>query len=162
MALTLGGAVLLGARILLEALGDHTVRAAGLARATDGDANAEHAARSIVARLRLVDPAPPVEGEPREARFGSWCETPRNWLEPCAVRLVVEADGELARVVMELSTGERIILRRGIAAAELRYLASAETGGMWRARWPASLATPLGVAVISDRDTMLLRIGERR
>jgi prepilin-type N-terminal cleavage/methylation domain-containing protein len=162
VALSLGATVLLGARTLLEALGDHTARAADLARAADGDANAEHAARSIAARLRLADPAPAVEGGAREARFASWCETPHNWLEPCAVRLVVEADGERVCVVMELSTGERIVLRRGVAAAELRYLASAEAGGVWWARWPATLAVPLGVAVISDRDTMLLRIGERR
>jgi hypothetical protein len=46
--------------------------------------------------------------------------------------------------------------------ARLLYLADASAGGFWLARWGAAVAAPVAVAVLTDSDTLLLRIGERR
>lgn len=162
VALAIGGTVLLGARALLEGVGDHASRSVAEARDADREANGEYAARSIVARLRLADPEPGLVGEPRAAHFASWCDTPHGWLEPCLVRLAVEPDGDRGQVVMRLSTGERLVLRRGAGDWQLRYLASAAAGGEWHGRWTALAEVPLALAVVSERDTQLLRIGERR
>lgn len=162
VALTIGATVVLGARALLEGVGDHASRSLAEAREADREANAEYAARSMVARLRLADPEPSLVGERREARFASWCDTPHEWLEPCLVRVAVESNGDSGQVVMALSVGERLVVRRGVGDWQLRYLASAAAGGEWHSRWAALADAPLAVAVVSERDTMLLRIGELR
>ena len=160
IALLIGAVVLLGARALVEGIADNAQHISRHARNSDRTANAIRIARATVGRLRLVDPDPAFSGDRRTSSFASWCYIPRGWLEPCAARLAVEDSGASERVTLSLSTGERVSVWRG--TAELRYLASAEAGGQWYPLWGSALVPPLAIGIVTDRDTILLPIGERR
>ena len=63
--------------------------------------------------------------------------------------------------VSKPSTGERIVLRRGFSVGTLRYLNTPAGGGQWFRVWGHGITAPLAVGVITDDDTMIVRIGER-
>jgi prepilin-type N-terminal cleavage/methylation domain-containing protein len=157
VALSIGAVVLLGARTLLDGLAGHAGALVREAAEADADANTERSMRQVVGNLALAPGLEPsFTGDRGEARFDSWCPSARGGLEPCHVRLFVQD----TKVVLSRGADQELALERG-APAELRYLGDASGGGRWFARWDASLSPPLAIGVIG-RDTMLLRIGERR
>jgi len=162
VALSIGAVVLVGARTLLEGLGDHAAATVRAARGADARANTERTVRQVVSNVSLApDLQPTFVGTPSEAGFGSWCPAARGGLESCRVRLFVRSGGAEPVVVLSLSTGEQLVVRHG-APALLRYLADAAGGGRWYSQWNDILSPPLAIGVIAGPDTLLLRIGERR
>jgi prepilin-type N-terminal cleavage/methylation domain-containing protein len=162
VALAIAGSIVVTARMLLEELADDADRL--VARATDADAraNAERALRELVLRLEVgTDHARRFAGDERVARFTSWCDVPRGWQERCMVTLAVDREGAEAVLAASLSTGELLVIRRGLANARLRYLGDAARGGTWFRSWGESITAPLAIAVVFDADTLILRIGER-
>jgi prepilin-type N-terminal cleavage/methylation domain-containing protein len=161
VALSIGAVVLVGARTLLDGLGSHAMALVQAATTANAEANAERTMRQVVGNLALApDLDPSFAGGTTDASFRSWCPSARGALEPCRVRLSVRETDATHQVVLSLSTGGEITVRRA-AAAELRYLADAAGGGRWFARWDAGLTPPLAIGV-TGRDTLVLRIGERR
>lgn len=164
VAIVVIGVVLVGARAMLGQIADDADRITAAARDADRDANAEALLRTIAGRLEL----PPgegrqirFEGDPRGARFHSWCEVPDGWLERCDVSLgFIELEGAPA-LAMELSTGETVPLRRGFGAGEILYLRDAANGGAWVKAWGGSITAPLALGIVVDGDTSIIRIGER-
>jgi prepilin-type N-terminal cleavage/methylation domain-containing protein len=163
VALSIGALVVMGARVLLEGLQTHTVRLVSVANTTNAAANAEHVVRTLVGNLELApNDSSSFEGDAREARFTSWCAVPEGWQERCTVHLAVESETGRVRMMATLSTGERLTLRDSAGAAVFRYLGTGAEGGRWFVTWKHSLMPPLAIGLISDADTMVARVGERR
>jgi prepilin-type N-terminal cleavage/methylation domain-containing protein len=169
VALAIGGVAVLGARMLLEAVSDHGVRVAAAARQADVESNMDLMLRSTLARVSTDrDSAARFDGTPTEARFPTMCDVPAGWQERCDGRLVVESSGPAGQVsvALELSTGEKLELRRELASASFAYLATAADGGRWVASWREAITPPPAIALIFRRDdartdTTIVRIGSR-
>lgn len=163
VALSIGALVVMGTRALIEGLHAHTVRLLSVSNSSNAAANAEHVLRTLVGNLALASTdASSFEGDAREARFTSWCDVPEGWQELCAVHLSVEGETGHVRLLATLSTGERLTVRDSADTATLLYLGSSADGGHWFVKWTHSLMPPLAIGLISDGDTLLARVGERR
>jgi hypothetical protein len=164
VALAIGGAVLAGARALLDGIADAASAMARHAHDADATANAERSARQVVGNLALADGLrADLMGTPTQAVFSSWCPAPRGGLEACHARLVVEPsqDGSNRCVMLELSTSGSVSIACG-ARASLRYLEDSASGGRWVSQWSAPVSLPYAIGVATDTSTLLLGIGDRR
>lgn len=162
VALLVSGVVVLGARMMLEQLGDEATRILRYAAHTDRDANAERQLRALTRRLEIATTASSeFGGDEQSAHFSSWCDVPGGWQERCAVTLAVDVQSEKHMLVARLSTGEELIVRDRFERCELRYLKDASVGGTWFRSWGTGISAPIAIGVIVDRDTLILRIGER-
>lgn len=162
VALLVSAVVLLGARMLLEQLGENASRIIAAATRADADANGEQMLRDLAGRLEVgTDRAAQFSGESDVARFGSWCDTPSGWQERCAVAIVVSDDHGHSRLVATFAEGDSITLLTRLHPIELRYLDDPRAGGRWFVSWGAGITAPLALAVVSGSDTMIVRIGER-
>ncbi|HEX6041738.1 prepilin-type N-terminal cleavage/methylation domain-containing protein [Longimicrobium sp.] len=164
VALVVMGVVLVGARTMLGQIAGDADRITAASAEADREANADLLLRTAAGRLEVV-PVPGqeirFEGEPRGARFHTWCEVPDGWLERCEASLgFIELEGENA-LALRLSTGEMVALRRGFQSGEMTYLRDAASGGSWVRRWGASITAPIAFGIVIDGDTSIIRIGER-
>jgi prepilin-type N-terminal cleavage/methylation domain-containing protein len=162
VALLLSGAVLLGARAVLEGLADQSVRIERKASEVDDVANAEMILRSAVSQLEIArdEPESFVGGE-REARFATWCAVPAGWQERCHAALGITPDGAALSLTLRTQQSSGVMVRRPGRFVTLRYLVSAANGGEWVRRWGRGVTAPLAIGVITARDTLILRIGQR-
>lgn len=162
VALAVGGVVILGAHALLAAVADGADRITHASVEADRIANGERLLRALLGRLEVgTDSTRRFAGDEREARFTSWCDVPAGWLERCEVHIAVRTDGAGGTLSVLLPTGIAVEVRRGVGPLSLRYLTNAAEGGRWVRTWGASLTAPLALGIVSDRDTMIVRIGER-
>ncbi len=160
VALVIGGMAVAGAAALLSGLADRAQAIARAATRADGDANAERVLRALVANLELsTDTTPSFVGDATSARFRAWCDTPGGWLERCTARLFFEQRGELASLRLELIGREATVieLQSGIRAGRFRYLVNVDHVLTWKDTW-SHLVPPTAVAVIAERDTLLLPV----
>jgi len=162
VALLVGGIVLLGARVMFESLTDQAHRIADAAIVADREANADRELRALAGRLE-VGTAPGTEfaGDPASATFASWCEVPAGWLERCIVQLSIEHERAGSALVARTSLGDTLVLRRGFRGGVIHYLESAVSGGSWIRVWGAGITAPVAFGIFLDRDTLIVRIGER-
>ncbi len=162
VAIAISAVLLLGARVMLEQVGDSAQRIAGSAAEVDREANSERLVRALVARAEQPRPGErEFAGTPRGARFTTWCDVPAGWQERCTVSLgLVRVAGDNV-LALEGSGGEIVAVRRGFAQGDFLYLRDAAEGGTWLREWSSSVATPLAVGVALDGDTLILRVGER-
>jgi prepilin-type N-terminal cleavage/methylation domain-containing protein len=163
VAITLSGIVLLGARALWESLASSVDRLRTSATADARDANGERLLRSLVGRLEVgTDQSHEFAGDEQHMRFTTWCDMPAGWQERCDAVIGIEPDsgGQFA-LVARLSTGEIIPVERGFARGVLRYLNDPVGRGVWFRIWGHGITAPLAIGVITDRDTTIVRIGER-
>lgn len=162
VALLVSAVVLLGARALMEALADHAQDISRAATAADRDANAERTLRALAERLEVgTAPGTEFSGDPSTARFTSWCEVPAGWLERCEVSLSIARDADGYALIARTSVGDAIRIRSGFHAGTIRYLDSPAAGGTWIRVWGEGITAPIALGVIIDRDTIIVRIGER-
>ena len=162
VALVVSAIVLLGARALLEEVGDDAVRIAGSAERVDADANGERMMRALVFELELGSgESQQFAGDPQHAAFSSWCEVPAGWQERCSVDITVERKREGSALMVHTSKGGSIVVRNRIANGSLRYLTAVSGGGEWIRVWGAGITAPLAIGIILDADTLIVPIGER-
>ena len=162
VALAIAGTVVMTARMLLEELAADGDALLTEAMENDSRANAERSLRELVLRLEVgTSEERRFAGDERGARFTSWCDVPRGWLERCTVTLAIDRIGSEPAIVAALSTGEVLVLRRGFSTARLQYLGDAARGGTWFRSWGESITAPLAIGLVFEADTLLLRIGER-
>lgn len=158
------GVVLVGARTMLGQIAHDAGRIAGAAADADREANADGLLRAVAGRVevsRMPEHEESFEGQPDGARFHSWCEVPDGWLERCRASLgFVRLEGGSA-LVLRLSTGEMVPVRRGVQRGEILYLRDAAQGGVWMKSWGASITPPVAFGIVVDGDTSIIRIGER-
>lgn len=161
VAIVVGSGVLLAARGLLGAMAADSERIAESATELDRRANSQRLLRSLVAQVESGTPQLTFGGNASSAEFTTWCSSAGGWLERCRVRLSIEESEAGFSLIAVLSTGEMHELRAEMLHAELRYVADAARGGRWLEEWDAGITAPVALAVVTARDTVLLRIGER-
>ena len=164
VAVVVIGVVLVGARTMLGQIADDADRIAGAAAEADREANADGLLRAVTGRVevsRMPGQEVSFQGQPDGARFHSWCEVPDGWLERCQASLGFVGLEDGAALVLRLSTGETVPVRRGIRRGEILYLRDAAQGGVWMKSWGASITPPVALGVVVDGDTSVIRIGER-
>jgi prepilin-type N-terminal cleavage/methylation domain-containing protein len=163
VALVIGAAVLLGARAVLEQLGDTADRVTAAAIFADREANTERGVRQLFHRA-IVGDGTPFTGSPTRARFTSWCDVPAGWHERCTVAVDLASTESPPAVIAMLRTsaGDTFRLHDGGRRAALRYLDDPADGGQWLPGWPPLAGAPLALGIVTDHDTLLFRIGARR
>lgn len=162
VALVVSAVVVLGARMLLEQLGESAHRTTAAATRADRAANGERLLRDLAGRLEIgTTDAMRFSGEPQTASFSSWCDVPSGWQERCTVTLVATNEAGRASLAARFEGGGAITLLVRDAPIELRYLDDPRAGGRWFTDWGAGITAPLAVAVISGADTLIVRIGDR-
>ena len=162
VALVVSAVVVLGARTLLEQLGESAHRTIAAAARADRAANGERLLRDLVGRLEVgTSDATRFAGEPATASFSSWCDVPSGWQERCSVTLVATNAEGRASLAARLEPGDSVTVLVRDAPIELRYLDDPRAGGRWFTSWGAGITAPLAIGVISGGDTMIVRIGDR-
>ena len=162
VALVVSAIVVLGARMLLEQLGDSASRTVAAATDADRQANGERLLRDLAGRLEVgTEQAVRFSGEPNAASFGSWCDVPSGWQERCTVTLVAGVQDGHTSLIASFASGDSVTLLVRKQPIELRYLDDPRGGGRWFVSWGAGITAPLALAVISGADTMIVRIGDR-
>lgn len=161
VALVIGGMALVAAAALFNGLAQRAAAVERAGRRADRDANAERLLRSLFENmdLRGDSTSPPVAGDQRSIRFRAWCDEGRGSFTPCSVRLSIQQDAGLSFLQLELAGADTttLVLRRGFREGRLRYLRYAREGGQWTDTWPR-LVAPTAIAVIIERDTLLLPV----
>jgi hypothetical protein len=148
--------------MLLGELADGERRITESAAAVEADANGERLLRTLLGRLDMgASEQLRFGGTPDVAHFTSWCDVPSGWLERCDVELAIETKGDSGTLVARFADGSVIPLVRGFRRGALRYLNTPANGGEWFESWGAGATAPLALGVILDRDTLIVRIGER-
>jgi prepilin-type N-terminal cleavage/methylation domain-containing protein len=164
VALSIGMLLLLGARITLDIIADSAERTARRAKDEDRLHNGERVARRLFLDTEPAGDSTPFVGSGTQLKSTSWCDTPAGGRSRCVVTVSVarSATGDSASfATLTTSAGDAIRLRSAPRIA-LRYLSSASNGGVWRQEWNGGLMLPLALGVVTDRDTTVFRIGERR
>lgn len=168
IALSITSLVLLGARLLFAQLADGAERVAEEAAASDEEANGARYLRELIGRMDLRSPDPDgtgghrLEGDATGADFWTWCDVPAGWQELCHVTLALQGEGADSSVlVVRVNDGKPLLLRGGLRGAHLGYLSAAGMGGTWLPMWNSVITLPLALGVLSEDDTMIVRVGER-
>jgi hypothetical protein len=147
---------------MLSAAGDSAEQVVAEAGRLDRVANGERLLRELALRTELrPGRRPGFQGEPRAARWDSWCDTPDGWLRRCEVTVALLSTGGRNLAAVAVADGPLVPLREGFATGGLIYLATAARGGAWVGRWDSQVGPPLAIGLVMDRDTLLFRIGER-
>jgi prepilin-type N-terminal cleavage/methylation domain-containing protein len=162
VALTLSAIVLVSARAMLGALDGNASRIRQAAATADKAANIEETFRRLIG-LTEVGPQvqAPFAGDSRSVTFGTWCEVPSGWLERCETLIRFEKRRGVLQLVIRSSVGSSFVLRDSLRYGELRYLTSADNGGIWLSTWGPGVTSPLAIGVILDADTLMIPIGDR-
>ena len=161
VAMLLASMVVLGARALADALVLQATETSTSMQRIDRDVNAERFLRGVVGRLERGDSLTGrFTGGPDSVAFSSWCDTAHGWQERCRIRIVAVRQRAAASLVVRLSTGE-VLLLRSARSVSLRYLTDATNGGSWTDSWTDMVHLPPAIGVLSDRDTLILRVGDR-
>ena len=159
-ALTLGAAVCLGARLLLDALIQAREHLMSETLRADRAANGERLLRAIVANARAdADSISRFEGDGWSARFASWCPVPAGWLERCVACLILRPSGDESTVMVSLNCAEWLSVRRQRGSAALRYLDTAESDSRWLETWSSRMGVPAAVGIVGRADTLVLPVG---
>lgn len=161
VALTIGGMALAGAVALLGGMGNRAEAITRAAAHVDRDANAERLLRTLVANVDpSADSSRTLAGDARSVTFHAWCETPAAWLDRCTVRVFFEHSQGVTSLKLAVAPpagASEIVLRNGLQTGSLRYLVDPKQGGTWASSWQ-HIVVPAAVAVIMDRDTLLLAV----
>jgi prepilin-type N-terminal cleavage/methylation domain-containing protein len=162
VALAITGLVILGARAVLSQLGTDAERIESAAAESDRAAIGDRLLRQSVARAEASQPGRArFVGDGRGARWVTWCEVPAGWLERCDATLGLVQRGDSAALVLTLSTGELVLVRRGFGRARMQYLLDPAEGGRWTPEWTSELSTPAAIGVEVDDSLLILPVGER-
>jgi prepilin-type N-terminal cleavage/methylation domain-containing protein len=156
VALALSAGLLLAGRALTEQMSEVEETIAVHAAVAD---SARVRARSLRAIIRNMDISSDSSGnfigDPRMAKFPSWCTDGQVVRERCAVTLTVDS------VVTLTDVSGTHVLVRGTEPGVLRYLLDARDGGHWYTSWGPQINLPLAVGIVFATDTMVFRVGDR-
>jgi prepilin-type N-terminal cleavage/methylation domain-containing protein len=161
-ALTLAGLALAGAARLLDQLGASHERSGMVAAVDARRMNGLRLLRALTYRADAgFDTTRRFTGAERMTAFRSWCEVPAGWLERCDISLAIVIQRDSSAVVARLGGSSPVALWTGAGSASFRYFdgASVTAGGNWLRGWGISLSLPGAIAIVTTRDTVVLRVG---
>jgi prepilin-type N-terminal cleavage/methylation domain-containing protein len=162
VAVLVGGVVLLAAAATVQVLGHSSGMQLSAAVRQHQRLERESLLRDLVAMLEIdTGDSPAFTGLPHGARFTSWCQVPRGWLERCHVLLATVPLERGIAIMVETAPGYVTEIATAGESAELRFLVSARDGGIWLDRWEGGITIPYAIALLVDRDTIILPIGGR-
>jgi prepilin-type N-terminal cleavage/methylation domain-containing protein len=161
VALALAGVVLTTSAALLGVVVEQDRRLSAVAR----EQSARNVAAATVSRLLARHSAGFVSttvftGSSSSAEFESRCERPGGWLARCVVRLqIVErnAGGAVLEVRDNQSSIASIPLRG--QRATLAYGIVGAGGRAWLSQWEGGTQAPSLIAIVSDADSLMIRVG---
>jgi prepilin-type N-terminal cleavage/methylation domain-containing protein len=163
LALSLGGAAMLGGLLLLDQLNDGTGRIVAQTAATDREANGARLLRRIIFETHTnPDTTRRFTGDERSVSLLSWCDVPGGWSEPCDVTLSLDAREDSSAVVADLSIGGSFVLRRDSSRRAWRYLDATPRDTAWSTHWSSGTTLPAALALVSARDTIVFPVQVRR
>ena len=162
VALVVSGLVLLGARATVEAVQQLSAKSAAAVRENDGARNGERLLRALVEGIGTgEDEASHFAGDPAGARFLTRCDVPAGWMEPCAVRLMVERRDSALVLVARMGSAAPVEILRAHERLTLGYLHDASEGGQWFRTWGSSIVAPIAIGVQCDDELLVLTVGAR-
>ena len=159
-ALALTGIVLAGAWGFLVQIDDNRERVIAAAALEARDANGLRLLRALVFSAEPGDDASErFSGTAEAASFVTWCDAPGGWRARCQVSLTVAAAGRDTSLVTVASVGRQAVtLVRVPGAAALRYADRSGDTLTWIDRWPDGITPPAAVALLTDRETIVLPV----
>ncbi len=163
LALSLTGAAMLGAVLLLNQLDDGTARIVARRADTDREANGARLLRRLVFEAQAsADTTRKFVGDDRSASFRSLCDVPGGWSEPCDATLTIDDRGDSSAIVADLSIGGSLVLSRAAKRLAWRYLDATPKDSAWTARWSSGTTLPAALAIVSAGDTIVFPVQVRR
>jgi prepilin-type N-terminal cleavage/methylation domain-containing protein len=163
IGLALSGLVFTGILMLLDQLADSRARFIHEADVENTVANGERILRTMIERAEAGgDSTERFVGDDRAATFVSWCDVPRGWPERCRVALILAPGTDTSTVQIALSSRDTVMVARIGGTSRLRYLNTSQSPPAWVVAWGTSIALPAAVAIVTERDTVILRAGGRQ
>lgn len=163
LALSLTGAAMLGAVLLLDQLDDGTARIVARRADADREANGARLLRRLVFEAHAsADTMRKFVGDDRSASFHSLCDVPGGWSEPCDATLTIDDRGDSSAIVAELSIGGSLVLRRDATRCAWRYLDATPRDTAWATHWSSGTTLPAALALVSASDTIVFPVQVRR
>jgi prepilin-type N-terminal cleavage/methylation domain-containing protein len=162
LALAISITVILVARAMVEQLNVADRRLDLATRAESRARNRSLMLARAFDRLEVgTDTLRTFAGDVGTMTFTSWCDTAGGWLERCRMRLAIDTTSGSGRLLLQSSLGDSVVLRGNFIDGSFRYIDDAESARAWVWRWGPGVNAPTMIAIISDRDTILYRIGPR-
>jgi prepilin-type N-terminal cleavage/methylation domain-containing protein len=162
VAMALSGLVALGVHAVFASMTDAAALIGSAGRELDTEANKSRLLHAIVEQAETAGLAEVgFGGDSTQATFSTWCLTPKGLSERCIASLVIVSQGTRGHLLARLSTGEAYSLLTVSPDAELRYLSDRASGSHWTSRWARGELLPRAIGIMSARDTIILRIGDR-
>ena len=166
VAVMIAATLLLSADVVFEQMANSRD---GAAQATLRRDQAQNGAAVIRRLVRQIDVSPisatsvphSFVGDSVQSRFTSWCIAPGDWERECTVSLHAVADSNGAALVANSSTGDSARIQVSGRTVVLQYLIDVANGGRWVNSWPMGPTVPLAVGIMSQSDTVILRVGVR-
>lgn len=114
------------------------------------------------AELRVASPDT-FAGSARMVRVPTWCPSAGGWLERCVAELRTDTlDGAFG---IRVTAGSGVDLIAGLvtnrAPPVFRFIKLAGDDLEWTTSWSSASTLPHAIGIVTERDTLVLRIGER-
>ena len=156
-ALVIGGIAVTAAAGLFNALSTQAEAVRALGVENDTRANGERLIRGLFENLEFrSSTSPALSGTESSVVLSTWCDGVDGWLVPCSARIAFERGTRSVALNIEVPN-HRTEWRRG-GHGELRYLVDPAHGGTWTTTW-TNRVPPKAVAIIIDRDTLMVGVG---
>ncbi len=159
LALSLVGAAMLGALLLVDQLNDESSRIVSRSAEADREANGARLLRRLLFEAHTsADTNRKFVGDGRAVSLRSWCEVPAGWSEPCDATLTIDARDDGSAIVADLSLGGSLVLWRDSSRRSWRYLDPAPRDTAWAEHWSSGTTLPAAVALVSTSDTIVFPV----
>lgn len=157
VALALTGLVAVGVRDLYEMLNQAETRVTRETEILDSDANARRFLTSLAGSVDMTGAG--FVGDSASVQFTSWCMTSNGWLERREVILRISEDD--SRLLVVGPSGDTVHVLGAGKLLQFRYLVPLESEVIWSPTWFSPISAPQAIGLVSPRDTIILRIGDR-
>jgi hypothetical protein len=164
LAIGIVAVVVTMAGVVMHTLGKGHTTLTQATHAHDREMNGWRMLRGLAARAELrVTGEDRFQGSENGMDLPTWCPSAGGWMERCltSVFLGSAAGHERMRVVVGNGTAFDVPLVDSGAGPEFRFIRVSPDRLDWAPRWSSTSTLPSAVAIVSGRDTIVLRIGER-
>jgi prepilin-type N-terminal cleavage/methylation domain-containing protein len=162
-AIVLSGLAVSAGVLLFRQLEDETMRIRRQGALVSRTGNGERLLRELLRNAESsIDTTERFRGDEHSATYRSWCAVPSGWLERCDVLLAIDHRPDTSAILVQLSTGERLVVDSRPGPIELMYFDLLGRDSVWVKRWGESLILPGAIAFVAANDTLILPVGASR